>query len=89
MHDVYVRDHKGRKYQGHIIEFRPEKGFMEIWDDLTEKAVKLFFRELSSAIEKTQRVSVNKICDVDLIKRAKEEGWKDRFINLAGGNLNE
>jgi len=80
MHYTHVELNSGQKLCGPIWTWRAKEGWFELAFDTnnqpTAKAPdKIFFRDVLSGYTEGQRVSINKIEDEDIIKRARREGW--------------
>ena len=73
MHITKVTLKNGKQLSGSIWEWRPKDG----WFTLTthEGLEEIRLEEVESAIQCEQRVSIDRIGDVDLLKRATKEGW--------------
>lgn len=76
MHDTRVKMRDGREFCGPLWTWRPEEGWFAIASD--EAPPRINLRDVASAVNEGQRVSVNEVRDVDLMERAREEGWDGR-----------
>jgi hypothetical protein len=72
MHDVIVKMKDGRDLQGPLWLWRPKEGFIEL---AGEDLMVLKLRDIESAVEKGVQVTIRRFEDVDLLKKAREEGW--------------
>lgn len=75
MHDCVVVMKDGTKYCGPIWVFRPEEGYLTLAGDNPGPDVKLYFRDMVSAVTEDERVSVGVTADEDEIARARKQGW--------------
>ncbi len=74
MKDTLVVMKDGRKFCNPMMYFRPKEGWMSLMIE-PGPDVKLFFRDMESAVTKNVMVRYNVIEDEDEIARAKEHGW--------------
>lgn len=72
MHDAIVRMKDGREFCGPIWEFNPRDGYLTIPMDCDER---LYFRDIESAVQTGQRTHPGVVEDVDLLAKARKEGW--------------
>lgn len=75
MHDCNVVMKDGRKFFGPIMLFRAKEGFMTLMGDNPGPDVKLYFRDMVSAVTEDERVSYGVVADEDEIARARKLGW--------------
>jgi len=72
MHNVSVKMKDGTKHQGPLWIWRP----MEGWFELAGVEPRIHLRDVESAVHLGQRVTLSLLLqDVDLLERAKSEGW--------------
>ena len=78
-HDVDIEMKNGDRLSSCLWIWRPKEGWFALIDDGFIKKCygTIFLRDVKSAIERDVHVTYNKIEDVDLLKRAKEEGWNE------------
>lgn len=72
---VLVELKDGRKYCGPLWAWRPSEGWFSLVLDEPDAPDEFFLKDVVSAVDLDQRVEVNEQRDVDLLDRAKEEGW--------------
>lgn len=76
MHEAVVRMCNGDTWCGGIWTWRPKEGWLSLSGDPRDAGPeKIFLREIDSAVNRGQRVSVDKVEDVDLLSKARAEGW--------------
>jgi hypothetical protein len=69
---VILKD--GRRFCGPIWTWRPEEGWFSLVGD--ESMPECFqLTEVESAVDRKQRVAIDRQADVDLLERARQEGW--------------
>lgn len=68
---VVMKD--GRQFEGPLWEFRPKEGWFSISDNDAPNPIR--FSEVQSAVTRRVQVQFDLITDVDLLERAKNEGW--------------
>lgn len=73
MHDARVKMKDGREYFASLWSFRPTEGWFSICDN--DAPEKIFFRDVESAVNFGVRVHALDVRDVDLLERARREGW--------------
>ena len=73
MHDVVVRMKDGRELRGPLYLWRPVAGFFSIVVDGEQTQIGL--ADVETAVQLEQRMSATTIEDVDLVARARREGW--------------
>lgn len=77
MHDVSAKMKTGEIYVGPLWAFRPAEG----WFSLAVEGApdKIYFRDVDTATNKGVRHSAaGAVHDVDLLDRARREGWDGR-----------
>lgn len=74
MRDTVVKTKDGRVFCGPIWEFKPKEGYLVIVTE--DNDGKIFFKDMLSCVTGNQRVGINRIEDVDELKRARELGWE-------------
>lgn len=75
MHDAKVKMKDGREFCGPVWAFNPIGGYLTIPSETDEL---LYFRDMESAVEKAGRDNATTVGeDVDLIVRARKQGWTD------------
>ncbi len=80
---VEARMKNGRTWFGPMWEWRPKEGWFSLvmdhtqYDDLREEdcPLRIHLRDCISAVDQKQRVRIDAIEDVDLLARAREDGW--------------
>jgi hypothetical protein len=72
MHQARIRLKDGTTLFGAIWMWRPQEGYLELSGN---EARKIHFDDIAEAIEYGQRTNVNTVKDVDLLERARNEGW--------------
>lgn len=70
MHITTIITKDGKKYNSVLWTFRPAQNFFTIIDNNQDR--KFSFDEVKSVITKGERISVNKIGDIDEIERARK-----------------
>ena len=74
MHDARIKMKDGREFCGPIWEFKPKEGYLTIPSD-ENAPEKIYFRDIESAKQLT-RIAANGLeKDIDLLRRARHEGW--------------
>lgn len=79
MRDVVVVMKDGRKACGPLWTWRPEDGWFDLVlpdDDPLSGPIRL--ADVASAVNKKAWVRHDEVRDVDLLERAREEGWDGR-----------
>jgi hypothetical protein len=77
MHDCKVIMKDGRKFSGPLWDWRPVEGWFSIPSD-ENAPEKIFLRDVASAVNHGLRTGIGKIEDVDLLERARKNGWDGR-----------
>jgi len=72
MHDARIVLKTGEEIVGPVWSFNVQEGYLAIAGDMR----KLYFRDIESAMNFGQRTHPGVIEDVDLLERAKQEGWE-------------
>jgi len=75
MHQTTVRMKDGRTFCGSIWTFRPEEGWFSIPDDESAPD-RIYLRDVASAVTRGDRCRYGRIEDVDLLERARRQGWQ-------------
>lgn len=78
MHGTHVKLKDGREFTGPLWAWRPDLGFMEIVDEEGVNGgnpIQVRFDDVESATNFGIRVTVDRTEDVDLLTRARAEGW--------------
>jgi hypothetical protein len=83
MTDALVKMKDGRTYCNPIWMWRPKEGWLSLIATGEGEPDKIWLRDVESAVEKGQRVGIEiidgerrpKIRDVDLLERARADGW--------------
>jgi hypothetical protein len=74
MHDVRVKMRDGRIFVGPLWTFRAREGYFSIVDE--EAPPQIRFTDVESAVNEDVRFNIRgEVRQVDLIDRAKKEGW--------------
>lgn len=71
MHDVSVKMKDGREFDAPLWMWRPLEG----WFELAGQDERLYLKDIESAVEFGVRTSRTKVEDVDLLRRAEQDGW--------------
>lgn len=71
MHDVTVRMKDGQQFEGPLWIWRPLEG----WFELAGQDQRFYLKDVESAMESGVRTSRTKVEDVDLLHRARQDGW--------------
>ena len=59
-------------------KWRPKQGWFSLVGDVDDDGpVIIYLKDVESAIEYGQRTRIDKIEDVDLLERARKDGWKE------------
>jgi hypothetical protein len=74
MHDALVTMKDGRTFCGPVWTWRPQEGYFTLGGD-DDAPDRVMLRDVASAVVKDQRVGIGRIEDVDLLERARREGW--------------
>ena len=74
MHDVVIELKDGRKLIGPIWTWHPKEGYLELDIDHWSEG-KVYFRDIKTAVQCDVMVNITSIEDIDLLVRAKNEGW--------------
>lgn len=72
MHDVVLKLKDGREFCSPLWIFSPEEGFLQLVNEEP-----MFFQDIESAIDKQVWIWWDTLADVDLLQRARTEGWKE------------
>jgi hypothetical protein len=84
MRDAIVVLKNGKTVEGPLWTWRPKEGWFELAamhdEDIAAIANKkdpgrILLREVVSAVNPQQRINIHEIRDVDLLERARNEGW--------------
>lgn len=70
MQDAIVKLKDGTEFCSPLWEFNPKKGFLRLVDG---EPIRL--KDIESATNKNQWIHWDTIKDVDLLERARQEGW--------------
>ena len=70
----------GETYCGPLWAWRPKEGWFSLVLDMPESPDQIWLRDVASAINRGERIGVlqpgvARLADVDLLVRAREEGW--------------
>jgi hypothetical protein len=76
MHDAYITLKSGEEIQGPIWEFKPMKGYLSMVVPEANGPRIIYFQDIERAIQPDTRISMNVTQTVDLLYRAKQEGWE-------------
>lgn len=71
MQDAEVQLKNGQTFKAPIWEWRPRDG----WFGLVGHDTPIYLRDVASAVDRNQRTKLNVVEDVDLLARARREGW--------------
>ena len=74
MHNAVVKMKDGTIYSAPLWTWRPEEGWME----LAGVNERIRLKDVLSAKNTGQRVSKTEVKDVDMLEKAREEGWDGR-----------
>jgi len=74
MHKSIIKMKNGWEHRGYIWSFRPEEGWLSL---VGTPDIKIYFKDILSAVTKNVRISINKIGDQDELERARKNGWKE------------
>ena len=82
MHTTEVKTRDGKEFSGVLWEFKPAENYFTITDG--DGIIKFSFDDVESVITKGERISINKIGDMDEVERARKYligcrkfGWID------------
>lgn len=64
----------GTVIRGPLWEWQPEEGWFQLVGD-EDMPDRIWLRDVQSAVNHGQRTSVDKVENVDLLDRARREGW--------------
>ncbi len=73
---VIMRD--GRTYEGPLWEWRPLDGWFTLVYDCDDGPDdgRIWLRDVVSAVDRDQRTRIGVIEDLDLVAKARAEGWR-------------
>jgi len=72
MHDAYITLKSGEKITASIWSFKPREGYLTLVGD---PDTKIYFKDIDQALQPHTRTQLGVIETVDLLVRAKDEGW--------------
>ena len=75
MHNVKVKMKDGREYFGPLYEWRPLEGWFSIPSDDSPGSERIELSDVAVAVNYGIRTTKDKVEDVDLLRRAVNEGW--------------
>lgn len=83
MHDVMLTLKDGRTFCGPMWAWRPQEGYMVLSLDANhydyEVPERIYLDDVDTAIDKDVRYNATgETKDVDLLEKAREEGWKPK-----------
>ena len=76
MYDVKVKMRDGREFTAPLMNWRPQDGYFTLASCSSDIPGKIKFSEVESAHQLDVHISKNEKKDIDLIKRARNHGWK-------------
>ena len=76
MQDVIVKMKDGNRFSGPLLRWRPREGWFSLFATVEgQEPPVIQLAEVESAIQKGQRVGIQRIEDVDMLERARKDGW--------------
>jgi len=72
MHDIIITLRSGEQLSNPIWYWRPEEGWLSLVGAGSEK---IFLRDVASAVDPTAWLPGGKVGSVDLLEKARKEGW--------------
>lgn len=76
MHLTKVKLKNGKVLSGSLWEWRPREGWFTLTTNDGLEEIRL--AEVAAAFQQGQRVVVDRVQDVDLLQRARKDGWNEQ-----------